>query len=197
MRELESSNQLAERPEALSQAEIQTWIAEAVRGNRVFQKRIYEHLAPRVYRVIRKIVGSSDADDVMQDFMIQLYSKLKQFRFESSFETWAHRMAVNQSLQFLRKSNREAERLRRLAVNAERKKSSKAPNTSDDAELVDVAMENISGEQRALLHMKEVEGMGYLDIAKVLGIPEGTVGSRLNRARTDLRASLIRLGWGT
>lgn len=197
MRELESSNQLAERPEALSQAEIQTWIAEAVRGNRVFQKRIYEHLAPRVYRVIRKIVGSSDADDVMQDFMIQLYSKLKQFRFESSFETWAHRMAVNQSLQFLRKSNREAERLRRLAVNAEQKKSSEAPITSDDAELVDVAMENISGEQRALLHMKEVEGMGYLEIAKVLGIPEGTVGSRLNRARTDLRASLVRLGWGT
>ncbi len=197
MRELESSNQLAERPEALSQAEIQTWIAEAVRGNRVFQKRIYEHLAPRVYRVIRKIVGSSDADDVMQDFMIQLYSKLRQFRFESSFETWAHRMAVNQSLQFLRKSNREAERLRRLAVNAEQKKSSEAPITSDDAELVDVAMENISGEQRALLHMKEVEGMGYLEIAKVLGIPEGTVGSRLNRARTDLRASLVRLGWGT
>jgi RNA polymerase sigma-70 factor (ECF subfamily) len=43
--------------------------------------------------------------------------------------------------------------------------------------------------------MKEVEGLGYEAIASVLGIPEGTVGSRLNKARKELRTSLIQLGW--
>jgi RNA polymerase sigma-70 factor (ECF subfamily) len=43
--------------------------------------------------------------------------------------------------------------------------------------------------------MKEVEGLGYSAIASVLGIPEGTVGSRLNKARNELRTSLIHLGW--
>ncbi len=43
--------------------------------------------------------------------------------------------------------------------------------------------------------MKEVEGMGYQAIAQVLGIPEGTVGSRLNKARRDLRAALLQSGW--
>lgn len=56
-------------------------------------------------------------------------------------------------------------------------------------------MEQISGEQRAILHMKEVEGLGYAAIASVLGFPEGTVGSRLNKARNELRTALIQMGW--
>ena len=71
----------------------------------------------------------------------------------------------------------------------------KLQRQSDDAEVLHLAMEQISGEQRAILHMKEIEGLGYEDIAGVLGIPEGTVGSRLNKARKDLRSSLIHLGW--
>jgi RNA polymerase sigma-70 factor (ECF subfamily) len=43
--------------------------------------------------------------------------------------------------------------------------------------------------------MKEIEGLGYEAIASVLGIPEGTVGSRLNKARKDLKTSLLQLGW--
>ena len=53
--------------------------------------------------------------DVVQDFFVTLFARINQFRFESSFETWVHRMAVNQSLQHLRKSNRQQERVRRYA----------------------------------------------------------------------------------
>ena len=72
---------------------------------------------------------------------------------------------------------------------------SNSQSRADDAEVLQLAMEQISGEQRAILHMKEVEGLGYEAIASVLGIPEGTVGSRLNKARKELRTSLIQLGW--
>ena len=125
-----------------------------------------------------------------------LFAKISQFRFESSFETWVHRMAVNQSLQQLRKSNREQERIRQYAD------SGGPPNmqqnehsTFEDAEVLENAMNHLSGDQRALLHMKEVEGFGYQQISEVLGVPKGTVGSRLNKARSELRSALAQMGW--
>ena len=200
MQQPESSNPQKSMPQTASIEnipidELKKWVSNAAGGNREYQKRIYELLASRIYRVIRKIVGASNADDVMQDFVIQLFAKLGQFRFESSLETWAHRMAVNQSLQYLRKTKREEQRALKVAMATEMTNDSSSQNQADDAEVLQLAMEQISGEQRAILHMKEVEGLGYEAIASVLGIPEGTVGSRLNKARKELRTSLIQLGW--
>ena len=200
MQQPESSNPQKSMPQTASIEnipidELKKWVSNATGGNREYQKRIYELLASRIYRVIRKIVGASNADDVMQDFGIQLFAKLGQFRFESSLETWAHRMAVNQSLQYLRKTKREEQRALKVAMATEMTNDSRSQNQADDAEVLQLAMEQISGEQRAILHMKEVEGLGYEAIASVLGIPEGTVGSRLNKARKELRTSLIQLGW--
>jgi len=199
MHQSESSNrtdaQTDNRSRAIPKEELEAWVSKAANGSREHQKRIYELLASRIYRVIRKMVGTNSADDVMQDFVIQLFAKLGQFRFESSLETWAHRMAVNQSLQFLRKSSRDEQRVRRIAFLTNMSEDSKTQRLADDSEVLQLAMEQISGEQRAILHMKEIEGLGYEDIADALGIPEGTVGSRLNKARKDLRTSLIHLGW--
>ena len=174
---------------------IRDWVTKAVAGSREYQRRIYERLAPRVYREIRKIVGISHVDDVMQDFVIRLFAKLDQFRFESSLETWAHRMAVNLSLQFLRKVRREQKRSHDLAVVSELVDVPNLPNQTENAEILRFAMARISRDQRALLHMKEVEGLAYEAIADLLGIPIGTVGSRLNKARKELKSSLIQMGY--
>jgi RNA polymerase sigma-70 factor (ECF subfamily) len=132
----------------------------------------------------------------MQDFVIHLFSRLSQFRFESTLETWAHRMAVNQSLQYLRKMKREEQRIQKVAEAGEVSLNvNQKIQADEDIEVLELAMQQITGEQRAILHMKEVEGLGYSAIASVLGIPEGTVGSRLNKARNELRTSLIHLGW--
>ncbi|MBN8602250.1 MAG: RNA polymerase sigma factor [Pirellula sp.] len=195
MHSSESSNSANTDQSITPDEDLASWIKQAADGSRDHQKRIYELLAARIYRVIRKIVGASDADDVMQDFVIQLFGKLNQFRFESTLETWAHRMAVNQSLQYLRKTNREEQRVHKAALSMQNNLVPENQNQTDDAEVLRLAMESISGEQRALLHMKEIEGLGYEAIASVLGIPEGTVGSRLNKARKDLKTSLLQLGW--
>jgi RNA polymerase sigma-70 factor, ECF subfamily len=200
MQQSESSNPLRSTPRSasiddVSIDELRKWVSNAADGNRDYQKRIYELLASKIYRLIRKIVGASNADDVMQDFVIHLFAKLSQFRFESSLETWAHRLAVNQSLQYLRKTHHEEQRARKVALATNMVNDPTCQNQAEDAEVLQLAMEQISGEQRALLQMKEVEGLGYEAIASVLGIPEGTVGSRLNKARKELRTALIQLGW--
>ncbi len=116
MHSAESSNDTDSTSGKPSESELAVWIKKAASGNRDYQRRVYELIASRVYRVIRKIVGPSNADDVMQDFVLQLFAKLDQFRFESSLETWTHRMAVNQSLQYLRKASREDQRVRKVAL---------------------------------------------------------------------------------
>ena len=177
-------------------AELSEWIRGASRGDQESQKKIYQRIAAQIFRIVRRIVGQDHVDDVVQDFFVTLFAKISQFRFESSFETWVHRMAVNQSLQHLRKASREQERIRQYAGDGAVQSMPKDENSSrEDAEVLELAMNHLSGDQRALLHMKEVEGFGYQQIAEVLGVPEGTVGSRLNKARSELRTALTQLGW--
>ncbi len=179
-----------------SRGELAEWIRGACRGDLDSQKSIYQHIAAQVVRIVRRMVGQDHVDDVVQDIFITLFTKLKQFRFESTFETWVHRMAVSQALQHLRRTKREQVRVREYAANASPQHIiTNEQSTREDAEVLGIAMNYLSGDQRALLHMKEVEGFDYREIAEVLGVPEGTVGSRLNKARSELRSALTQLGW--
>ena len=67
--------------------------------------------------------------------------------------------------------------------------------TMENAELLEVAMLRIEPELRVVFQLKEMDELPYSQIAEIVGIPEGTVGSRLNRARTELRDQLTQLGW--
>lgn len=184
------------RPDRPFDAELAEWIRGAALGDQESQKKIYQRIAAQIVRIVRRIVGQDHVDDVVQDFFLTLFAKISQFRFESSFETWVHRMAVNQSLQHLRKASREQERIRQYAGDGAVQSIPKDESSlREDAEVLEIAMNHLSGDQRALLHMKEVEGFGYQQIAEVLGVPEGTVGSRLNKARSELRSALTYLGW--
>ncbi len=87
MQESQSSNQSESDNESQSDVDLRMWVAEAARGNRAYQRLLYEQLAPRLYRVIRKIVGPDDADDVMQDFVVQWFSKLINFDLS---RLWKH-----------------------------------------------------------------------------------------------------------
>jgi len=156
------SNKLPDRP---FDAELAEWIRGAALGDQESQKKIYQRIAAQIVRIVRRIVGQDHVDDVVQDFFVTLFAKISQFRFESSFETWVHRMAVNQSLQHLRKASREQERIRKYAGDAAVQSMPKDESSSrEDAEVLEIAMNHLSGDQRALLHMKEVEGFGYLEI---------------------------------
>lgn len=184
------------KPERIPLADLKEWIQCAIRGDRDAQRKLCQSILPQVFRIARSIVGQDHAEDVTQDLFVTLFSKLDQFRFESSFETWIHRMAANQSLQFLRKSGRERDRIRKYAETAPHTPTGPTVDAVQaNVEVVHLAMGTLPVEQRALLHMKEVEGFGYSEISDVLGIPEGTVGSRLNKARRDFKTALSQLGW--
>jgi RNA polymerase sigma-70 factor (ECF subfamily) len=137
------------------------------------------------------MVGAQDAADVTQQVFLQAFRSIDRFSGRSSFETWLYRLAVNESLQHLRRARRH----RICSLRVEPIDDSQAPQASERKELLQVALARLDPELRSIFLLCEGEKRSYRQIAETLGIPEGTVGSRLNRARRKLRAILMELGW--
>jgi RNA polymerase sigma-70 factor, ECF subfamily len=166
----------------------------AANGVRDAQRQIYEMYGNRVYRTVGRIVGQTDVEDIMQDAFIRLFQKLPSFRFESAFSTWMHRLVVNEALQHLRKRGRKI-----VTTNMDQQPELEIDNrptiASEVAEVMARAMRQIDPELRRIFELKAIDELSYAEISEIVGIPEGTVGSRLNRARRELRGQLIELGW--
>lgn len=161
-------------------------------GDRSAQQTLYTLCQPLVARVATKIAGIQDAADVTQNVFIQVFEKLDTFEGKSRFETWLYRLTVNAALQHVRKASR-----RKLQSLVE-EPMSRIPaddESQSHRELLDCALQRLSPDLRVIFVLKEVESKSYDEIASIANIPSGTVGSRLTRARHELRRHLIDLGW--
>jgi len=125
-----------------------------------------------------------EALDLSQDIFIRVFEKIGEFRGESALGTWIHRIAVNTVLHHLRSARRG-----RAATDRVREKASPYAETPDpDLSMdLDVVLADLSDEERAILLLRYQQELSYTEIAQVLEIPIGTVGSRLNRAREQMR----------
>lgn len=161
-------------------------------GERSAQKRLYDSCIGQVYRLMVRLVGTQDAEDLTQQVFMQVFRKLEQFAGDSQFETWLYRLAMNEAFQFLRKERRW--KFQPLVVDP---MSPRPPehDAHDYKDLMEQALLRIDPELRSVFVLKEMEKLSYQEIAKAMSIPEGTVGSRLNRARRELQRHLTDLGW--
>ncbi len=166
----------------------------AVTGDREAQRLLYESLKDSIGRLVSRVVETSDVDDVTQDIFLHVFCSLGSFRFESEFTTWVYRLAVNDALQHLRRKRRRP--LVPLENVEMPGRSQQNDNDIENNEILHLALSKLDPELRVILHLKEQQEECYATIAEILRIPEGTVGSRLNRARRELRAELLALGWG-
>lgn len=161
-------------------------------GDRAAQRQLFEATSERVHRLAVRMVGEQEAADVVQQAYLQVFRKIEQFTGRSALATWVYRIAVNEALQHIRR------RGRRTATALEFEPVDDAPNQANKADLrdaLDTALADIDPELKAVFLLKEVEELPYSEIARVLDIPEGTVGSRLNRARRELQSRLRACGW--
>ncbi len=164
-------------------------------------RELMERYKGRAFGVAVGIVGNGDdALDVVQDSFIKAYYKLKEFRFGSNFYTWFYRLLVNQAIDRWRKSARSAEVPLDegwLSEEASPPDAFSYPRTPEDLarnrELGDALQRAIAAlpeYHRAVIVLREVEGMAYDEIAKALKCSVGTVMSRLHYARGKLKEAL-------
>lgn len=169
-------------------------VAACVQGDRCAQKRLFDESHGRIYRLMVKMVGDQDAPDVTQQVYLQIYRKLDQFSGRSRLSTWLYRLAVNEALQHLRRRKRNMTQALEFEP-VDRVESRE--RSSELAEVLEAALSGLDDELRIIFLLREVEELPYHDIAETLDIPEGTVGSRLNRARKELQLLLAQVGWGS
>lgn len=153
---------------------------------------MFELFHRRVFRLAARMVGAIDAADLTQDVFLRVLQKIDQFRGDSRFETWLHRITVNECLQFLR---RKEKRRDTQLLNDPGGQSDKVSTQIEQRDLMERALEQLDPDVRTVFLLREVEAMNYEEIADVMQLAEGTVASRLNRARRQLRELLVKLGW--
>lgn len=170
----------------------QITIRRAVNGDEDALRAIWAQHAPRIDALVRRLVGDPDqAADVAQEVWIQIFRALPTWRGESQFGTWAHRIAVNRTLNLLRSSRRLAK------AEVEMEEDTLSVEHDGDrallAQTIDEAVRRLAPGARAVFVLHDVEGYTHEEIAAVLGITPGGSKSQLFKARAKLRRLLAPL----
>lgn len=170
----------------------QITIRRAVKGDQEALRALWHQHAPRVDAIVRRLVGDPDeAADVAQEVWIQIFRALPTYRGDSQFSTWAHRIAVNRTLNALRSMRR----LSKVEVELE-DDTSLVEHDGDRsllAQTIDEAVQRLSPGARAVFVLHDVEGYTHEEIAAELGITPGGSKSQLFKARAKLRRLLAHL----
>ena len=139
-------------------------------------RALVEEYQRRVYGIVRKmVIDHDDADDVVQEVFIKIWSNRESFEGKSEIFTWIYRIAVNESLQFLRKKKRRS--LFSMGMHeamAAKVDHALGPDADQIEKSLQKALLTLPDKQRAVFHMRYYDELTYEQLAEILG---GTVGS--------------------
>lgn len=158
--------------------------------------------SPRLYGLVYNMTSNhEDTNDLLQDVFAKAFRAINGFRQQAQFYTWIHSIAINMTINFLKKRNRR----RGISLDdvdshiendpdfIEMTSSSDPLRETNLAELqkkLNESLQKLSHDHRAVVTMFDIQGMPHSDIAKILGISEGTVRSRLFYAHRQLQSYL-------
>jgi RNA polymerase sigma-70 factor (ECF subfamily) len=168
-------------------------IRRAISGDERALRALWTRHAPHIDLVVRRLVGGDPdlAADIAQEVWIQIFRALPSYRGDSQFGTWAHRIAVNRTLNALRKTRR----LANIETDVHEDTASVEPDHDRTfvAESIEQASAKLSPGARAVFMLHDVEGYTHEEIADELGITSGGSKSQLFKARAKLRMLLAHL----
>ncbi len=175
------------------------------RDERAFRDLVAEH-RDRVFNITYRMLGNrAEAEDVAQEVFISVFKTIDSFREESKFSTWLYRVTVNHCknrIKYLaRRHDRKREELDETthgtggAVNGAPVRAAqpdKALASAQMEKLLQEAIANLDDDHRAVVILRDVEDLSIEEICEITGLPDGTVKSRLHRARLVLRKKMQR-----
>ena len=168
-------------------------IRRAISGDEGALRALWTRHAPHIDMVVRRLVGGDPdlAADIAQEVWIQIFRALPSYRGDSQFSTWAHRIAVNRTLNALRKTRR----LANLETEVQEDSATVEPDHERTfmAQSIEAAAAKLSPGARTVFMLHDVEGYTHEEIAEELGITTGGSKSQLFKARAKLRTLLAHL----
>jgi RNA polymerase sigma factor (sigma-70 family) len=179
--------------------EDQQLVARTQAGEAAAFDQLVVKYTPRLYGLVYNMTSNhEDTNDLLQDVFAKAYKAIRGFRGKSSFYTWIHSIAVNMTLNFLKKRGRRYHlSLDDVDASIQNDKefleltaTSSPVREADLSELqrrLNEAMMKLSEEHRAVVTMFHIQGMPHAEISKILRVSEGTVRSRLFYANRQLQ----------
>lgn len=166
-------------------------VLKAQKGDMEAFETIYKITSDFVYNVVYRVLNNKeDAADVTQEVFMNIYRKINNFRFESSFTTWVYRIAVNMSLTYLKRISNVKDRPALDDINLDNYLSAEnvlgTVYMEDDKNMIEKLLGHLNPDQRACITLRCMEGLSYGQIAQTLRINVNTVRTRLKRAREKL-----------
>jgi RNA polymerase sigma-70 factor (ECF subfamily) len=174
-------------------------IAESLNGRPAAFGDLVRRYQDRLFNsVVRVVDNPDDAQDVVQDAFVSAYQSLASFKGDAEFFTWLYRIAFNTAVSLRRRRRAtislEIGRDGDAAIDPQDTSPEAYPGAalerSEEEATLQSALNRLSGEHRVVLVLKDIEGMKYEQIAEVVGVPIGTIRSRIHRARLELRELL-------
>ena len=175
-------------------------------------KKVFDELVikykDKIYNLCYRLMGNAeDADDSAQEAFVKAFKSLKDFRMEASFSTWIYRIAVNECKNKLTSlkhkyskktvSIDQTKETERGSIMTEIRDNSISPAdeivNNERKLLVQEEINRLPEDQRAVIVLRDIDGLSYEEIAKITGDNSGTIKSRISRARLRLKDKLWRL----
>lgn len=185
------------------------WFAQARRGDRAAFGRLVQALQDRLYNAVHRMVRRpEDAMDVTQETFAKALASIGECRGDSKPYTWLFRIAMNCAISRQRKEtvrhatsidagDGDGDGALRDRLGGRGPTPAESAVRNERVEQVRVALMRLDPDERAILVMRDVDGMEYVEMAQVLDVPLGTLKSRLFRARMALRAAIERMERGS
>jgi RNA polymerase sigma-70 factor (ECF subfamily) len=152
----------------------------------------FEELVDRyrdlIVRVVARIVGPADAEDVTQDVFLRAFHRLGQFRGQAPFRSWLLRIAHNSALTALQRRREEEAPVEEGALEVEDpgRRPAEELELSERRSRLALKLREVQPTHRAVLVLRDLEGLSYQEIAEITEAPVGSVKGRLFRARREL-----------
>jgi RNA polymerase sigma-70 factor (ECF subfamily) len=170
-------------------------------------RELVEDYRDRVYNLTYRMMGNhEEAEDLAQEVFITVFKSIDSFRGESKFSTWLYRISANHCKNRIKYLSRRHDRAKAEFDEQQGNASAAAavavpkPPTRPDHQLQGMQIEKVlqeliselDEEQRVLVVLRDIEELSYEEICEITGLPEGTVKSRLHRARLALRKKMMK-----
>jgi RNA polymerase sigma-70 factor (ECF subfamily) len=191
---------MAVDPSAAAPQEIDSLIERCLKGDQRAWDEIVRLYWRKVFNVAYKFVGRQDeAEDLAQDIFLKLFKSLKTFDRRANFSTWLISVSRNLCIDHYRSVRRERDLVTHDVdvVSLARPSALDSPQVAlerrDRVALLRAALDKLAPSLRTAVMLRDIQELSYQEIAETLGVPEGTVKSRINRGRTELARQIARL----
>ena len=172
-------------------------VAQAKQGDADAFALLVQTYETSVYRLALRMCGNAhDAEEVAQEAFVAAWKGLPSFRGESKFSSWLYQLTTNEAINFLRKEKRHraATPLEDEMEPATGDTAQQAAETKELQQALQQALDALTPEHRQIFLLRQMRQLSYEEIGRLLGLESGTVKSRLNRAKKQLRQNLLQQG---